>query len=375
MSQPNNFGFTEEASMLKSGARKFFAEHLPVDQLHALVASDHDPERMPEAVWREDLWQQMVELGWTAVAVPESADGLGLPLVAVAGLIEEAGRAAVPGPLFTTLSATYLLAACGEAAAFALAEIADGRSATIAATGPTGAWDAEATPLTANKGRISGTACFVQDARKAERLLVVAREGQALNLYWLATDADGVTIRPDAILDLTRDQARVEFSDAEATLVGEAAEVVFSEAMPAIWTLLGADIVGGCEWLLQTTVEYAQSRKQFDHPLGFFQGVKHPLVNVMIAIDESKSLVYNAACAFDHERERMLQYAHMAKASASDTAGFAAGRAVQLHGGIGFTWECYVHLFFKRQLHSQMLWGDGAWHRARLADLLIGQAA
>jgi alkylation response protein AidB-like acyl-CoA dehydrogenase len=145
--------------------------------------------------------------------------------------------------------------------------------------------------------------------------------------------------------------------------------------LPAIWTLLGADIVGAAEWQLQTTVEYVNARQQFDHPLGFFQAVKHPLVNVMVQIDQARSLVYNAACAIDTQPERALQYAHMAKASASDTAAFASGRSVQCHGGIGFTWECFVHLYFKRQKHSQMLWGDAAWHRARLADILIGEVA
>jgi len=103
--------------------------------------------------------------------------------------------------------------------------------------------------------------------------------------------------------------------------------------------------------------------------------VKHPLVDVMVQIDQTKSLVYNAACAIDAEPENALKYAHMAKASASETAAFSAGRAVQYHGGIGFTWECYVHLYFKRQKHSQMLWGDAAWHRSRLADLLMGPVA
>jgi alkylation response protein AidB-like acyl-CoA dehydrogenase len=117
------------------------------------------------------------------------------------------------------------------------------------------------------------------------------------------------------------------------------------------------------------------TRQQFDHPLGFFQAVKHPLVDVMVQIDQAKSLVYNAACAVDEEPELAARYAHMAKASASETAAFASGRSVQCHGGIGFTWECFVHLYFKRQKHSQLLWGDAAWHRARLADILIGEVA
>ena len=145
--------------------------------------------------------------------------------------------------------------------------------------------------------------------------------------------------------------------------------------MPAIWTLLAADMVGAGEWQLQTTVEYANARQQFDKSLGFFQAIKHPLVNVMVEVDKSKSLVYSAACAFDTEPERAARLAHMAKSAASDMADFASSRSVQFHGGIGFTWECFVHLYFKRQKHSQQLLGDGPWHRARLAELLIDKAA
>ncbi len=139
-------------------------------------------------------------------------------------------------------------------------------------------------------------------------------------------------------------------------------------------TLLAADMCGAAEWQLQTTVEYVKTRQQFDHPLGFFQAVKHPLVDVMMQIDQAQIAGLQRGLRDRHGPARALRAAHMAKASASDTAAFASGRSVQFHGGIGFTWECFVHLYFKRQKHSQMLLGDGAYHRARLADLLIGPA-
>ena len=374
MTQPTNFGFGEEAALLKESARKFFSDNFTTETLHSLVAGDHDPERMSDCAWDQSLWQQMVALGWTSLAVPEEAGGLGMPLVAVAGLVEELGRAAFPCPLLGTLNATYVLAAA-DAGEAALGEIAEGVSATLAVTGEDGAWELGDSGVTAQDGKLSGTAWYVQDARKSERLLVSARDGDSLALYWVATDGEGVAVAPDAIVDLTRDQAHVVFDNAPARKVGSDALAALQAAMPAIWTLLAADITGAAEWQLQTTVEYVGARQQFDHSLGFFQAVKHPLVNVMIQIDECKSLTYNAACAFDTEPERAAQLAHMAKASASDTADFASGRSVQCHGGIGFTWECYVHLYFKRQKHSQMLFGDAAWHRAQLADLLIGPIA
>lgn len=375
MTQPDDFGFSEEAALLKESARKFFADRFPVATLHTMVASDHRPERMTEAHWDRELWQEMVDLGWTMLAVPEAAGGVGMPAVAVAGLAEELGRAAFPSPLLGTINATYVLAACGSGGEQPLADIAGGSSASLAVTNSQGSWAAGDTDVVCSGGSLTGTAWFVQDARKADRLLVSAQSAGGVALFWVAADAPGVTIEPDAIVDLTRDQAHVRFDKVEAQQVSANGLAALEEAMPAIWTVLAADIVGAAEWQLQTTVEYVGTRQQFDHPLGFFQAVKHPLVNVMIQIDETKSLVYNAACAIDTEPGRARQYAHMAKASASETAAFASGRSVQCHGGIGFTWECHVHLYFKRQKHSQMLWGDAAWHRARLAEIVMGAAA
>lgn len=374
MAQPDNYGFGEEAALLKESARKFFADNFSTERLHSLVAGNPDPERQTDCLWEEDLWQQMVELGWTTLAVPESAGGLGMPAVAVAGLVEELGRAAFPCPLIPTLSATYVLAQC-EAGEGALGEIAEGLSATLAVTDRNGSpWPSD-TDVELRDGALHGTACFVQDARKAQRLLVSARDGENIGLYWVAVDAEGVTVKPDAIVDLTRDQAHIAFDGVQAQQVSSNGLAALEAGLPAAWTLLAADIVGAAEWQLQTTVEYAGARQQFDHSLGFFQAVKHPLVDVMIQIDQSKSLVYNAACALDSEPEKAAQLAHVAKASASETAAFASGRSVQYHGGIGFTWECYVHLYFKRQKHSQLLFGDAVWHRARLADILLGEAA
>jgi alkylation response protein AidB-like acyl-CoA dehydrogenase len=375
MTQPNNFGFGEEAALLKESARKFFADSFTTDKLHKMVASDHNPERMSACAWDSRLWQQMVDLGWTSLAVPESAGGLGMPVVAVAGLAEEVGRAAFPCPLLATLNATYVLAACGDGSQAALGEIAEGITASLAITNQNASWELSDTDVTWTQGKLNGTAWFVQDARKVDRLLVSAQSDTGLSLYWVATDAAGVTILPDAIVDLTRDQAHVRFDNAPAQLVSANGVAALQAAMPAIWTILAADVVGAAEWQLQTTVEYVRTRQQFDHPLGYFQAVKHPLVDVMILIDQCKSLVYNAACAIDTEPSRAAEFAHMAKASASETAAYASGRSVQYHGGIGFTWECFVHLYFKRQKHSQLLWGDAAWHRARLANILIGAVA
>lgn len=374
MSMPKNFGFGEEEQMLRDSARKFFQTNLPTDRLHKLVAADPDPDHPSGCNWDPALWAQITELGWTGLAVPERAGGLGMSCVAVAALAEEAGRAAFPSPLIPTLLSTCVLDACAtEAADAALADIGAGKSAALALTDRRGTWNDAAAGAICTDGVLNGGAWYVQDARKADSFIVRAREGDGCGLYLVAADAPGLSVVPDAIVDLTRDQAHLEFNGVRpvAQLSADAVAVI-RKAEPALFTIIAADMCGAAEWQLQTTVEYAKVRKQFDRAIGFFQAVKHPLVDVMLQIDQARSHVYNAACAIDHEPENAAKFAHMAKAAASDMAAFGSGRSVQYHGGIGFTWEAYLHLYFKRQIHNQRLLGDATYHRARLADLLMG---
>tara|TARA_R110002072_G_scaffold51389_7_gene137955 strand:+ start:9447 stop:10577 length:1131 start_codon:yes stop_codon:yes gene_type:complete len=376
MTQSNNFGFGEDETMLRDSARKFFADNCGPEKIHSQVADNPDIHRAVESKWDKGLWKQIAELGWTAVCVPEAAGGIGMPVVAAVALAEEAGKAAFPSPLIATLNATFAVRECNsDAATKLLGEIATGSSATLAITNEKGSWQATDTGVTAKDGKLSGTAYFVQDALKADVLVVSADSGNGVALYRVDPAADGVTIHADAIIDLTRDQAHISFDGAAAELLDAKGAEALTKAMPAILCITSADMIGSGEWLLQTTTEYAQTRVQFDRPLGFFQAVKHPLVNVMLAIDAAKSLTYNAACAIEEEPENALKLARMAKSAASDMAVFSSSRAVQFHGGIGFTWECFVHLFFKRQMHNHILYGDGKYQRALLADMLIGKAA
>lgn len=384
MAQPRDFGFGAEETMLKDAARRFFNENCDDSTLMALVGGNSDPARQPECLWDKKAWQQVVELGWAAMAVPEDAGGIGMSAVAVAGLVEEAGRAAYPSPLNAVINATYVLAACKtEAANTALRDIGEGKTVALAMTDKQGSWQSTDTDVVASgSGKITldGTAWFVQDAGKVDSFLVAAAADTGVGLYVVAADAPGVTIIADSIIDLTRDQAHIEFKSVEVdmTCVAAAAgsgDAAIDAALPAIHTMTAADMCGAGEWQLQTTAEYARTRVQYDQLIGFFQAVKHPIVDMMIMIDHARSLVYNAACAIDHEPEHSAMYAHMAKASASDMAQFASSRSVQFHGGIGYTWECFVHLRFKRQLHNQVLYGDAAYHRAMLADIWMGPIA
>ncbi len=371
MPVPANFGFGEEEQALRDAVRKFLAEQLPTDRLHRLVAS----ASAPELRWDPALWSQMAALGWTGVGVPERCGGVGVGMVAGVALAEEAGRAALPAPLVGTLQASALLSACGSTAADALlGEVAEGRAVALGITGPRGSWRGDDCAVECSGGVLNGTAHWVQDAAKADVFLVAAQSAGGVGLYAVRARGVGVSVLPDAIVDLTRDQARVVLDAAEATALVPPgrAQAVIAAAEPALFTLLAADLCGAAEWLLQTTAEYARVRQQFDRQIGFFQAVKHPLVDVMIAIDGARSLLYNAAATIDHEPASALRAAHMAKAAASDAANFGASRAVQFHGGIGFTWECHVQIYFKRQLHNEALLGDAAWHRAELSGMLLG---
>ena len=383
MAQPKDFGFGSEEQMLRDQARKFLKDNSPIEKLRALVAKDHklayESDVQPLA-WDERVWKQMVELGWTALAVPESAGGAGMKMIAVAALAEEIGRAALPSPLIATLIATSVLRAAGtDAAKACLERIVGGDAASLAGPGAEGSWLPDATSIAATASGdgvvLKGTVPFVQDARKAAFFVVAARDAKGVGLYAVAADAPGVTIRPDRVVDLTRDQAHVEFDDVKVDKAGVVAasgagEKAVAAALPAILTIVAADLCGAAEWQLQTTAEYARVRTQFDRLIGFFQAVKHPIVNVMIDVDRARSLTYAAACAIDTDPADALRLARMAKAAASDAGAFASSRSIQLHGGIGFTWECDVHIYVKRQKHNQFYFGDGPYQRAKIAQLI-----
>ncbi|MDG1206574.1 MAG: acyl-CoA/acyl-ACP dehydrogenase, partial [Pseudomonadales bacterium] len=319
-------------------------------------------------------WNEMVALGWTALAVPEAAGGLGMSLVTAVAVAEEIGRGAMPTPLTATLQSTFVLRqaftqeANSQQAIQWLKKIVEGSSASLAIQGAAGCLELDATDVTATDNKLNGVACFIQDLQKVDFLVVSVKDNGRLKLFCVDLNAEGVRVSHDRIVDLSRDQGRVSFNNVSATCVAEDGVGVLNRAWPALLTLVSADIAGGCEWLLQTTAEYAKVRTQFDRPIGFFQAVKHPIVNMMIAADETRSLTYAAAAAYDSDPDTSHRAAHFAKSNASDTAEFCANRATQLHGGIGFTWEHDVQIYHKRVMHSQQLFGDGYWQRQMAAS-------
>jgi alkylation response protein AidB-like acyl-CoA dehydrogenase len=379
---PRDFGFGEDEQLARDLARRFLDENLPISRLRALVAADPEAayERGERPAWDEGIWKQIGELGWAGLAVPESAGGVGGKMVGIAALVEEVGRHALPSPFVATICAAFALRAARSAAADAwLARIADGAAASLAITDARGSWEPDDTGVTARADGadlvLSGAAHFVQDAFKADFFVVSARGARGIVLCAVPADAAGALLVQNHIHDLTRDQATVKLDGVRVpreNVVCEDGAAALRHAWPSLLVAVAADLCGTSEWQLQTTVEYAKQRKQFERQIGFFQAVKHPLVNAMIEIDRARSLLYHAACCIDSDDPGAEAAARMAKSAASDAGAFISDRSVQLHGGIGFTWECDVHLFFKRSLHNQTLYGDGAYQRVKLADQLIG---
>ncbi len=381
-SAPRNFGFGEDEAMLRDVARKMLDEKFTTERLRNLVAQSPEPvyDQGERAAWDEQLWSEIVELGWTGLAVGEEEGGSDISLVGIAGMIEEVGRHALPSPLIPTLSASIVLRTVGsEAAKALLSRIAEGATATLALTNDRGSWEPEDTPLVAREDGdslvLDGAARFVQDAFKADVIIVSANIGDKTVLCAVEKDTAGVTLNADHIHDLTRDQASVQFENVRVEpdfIISEDAGEALRSAWPSLLVLVSADLCGASEWLLQTTVEYATQRVQFDRPIGFFQAVKHPLVNAMVEIDRARSILYHACAEIDSGSGGAVLAARMAKSAASDAAAFMSDRAIQLHGGIGFTWEYALHIYFKRNLHNQALYGDGVFQRKKLADLIIG---
>ncbi|MEM9938328.1 MAG: acyl-CoA dehydrogenase family protein [Pseudomonadota bacterium] len=379
---PRDFGFGEDESMLRDVARKMLDDRLPMEKLRTLVAESPAPiyddgERAP---WDDKLWAEIVELGWTGLAVGEDEGGSDISLVGIAGMIEEVGRHALPSPLIPTLCATMVVrTAGGDVAAQVMSRIAGGETASLAVTDERGSWEPEDVPLIATQDGdallLNGTARFVQDAMKADLFIASATLGDSIVLFAVDKDAAGLELEPDHIHDLSRDQASAHFNgvriEASAIITQDGASAL-KAAWPKLLVLVSADLCGASEWLLQTTVEYAKERVQFDRPIGFFQAVKHPLVDAMVDIDRARSLLYHACAEIDAGSQRAEMAARMAKSAASDAAAYMSDRAIQLHGGVGFTWEYGLHIYFKRNLHNQALLGDGVYQRKKLANLMIG---
>jgi alkylation response protein AidB-like acyl-CoA dehydrogenase len=368
------FSFTDEQQEFRSVLRRFLEDKSPTTEVRRLMETDEgcDPE-----VWR----QLSQELGLTAIHIPESYGGQGFGVGELAIAVEEMGRALLCAPYFasTVLAATAILKAGSEdQKQLMLPEIASGETvATLALAEESGAWDTSGVAMTAtangDKYTLEGTKSFVLDGCTAGVIVVVARKAgssgdDGVSFFTVAGDAAGLERTQLNSMDPTRKLARLTFSGVDAELLGEeggAAEPL-AETLDVAAICLANEMVGGAERLRESAVEYANMRVQFGRAIGSFQTLKHKAADMLLEVELAKSAAYYAAAAADEDDEEVSALASLAKAAAADVYMQTAVHTVQIHGGIGFTWDNDTHLWFKRAKSSEVFLGGSAYHRERL---------
>jgi alkylation response protein AidB-like acyl-CoA dehydrogenase len=375
-----DFGFNQEQELLRNTARKFLENECTSEFVRARMA---EPAGVTDA-----FWTKLAEQGWTGLVYPEEFGGTGLGFVDLTVLMEEMGRAVMPGPFFSTLLGGLTILEAGSAAQKKewLTKIAGGEAkAALAFTEPNARWDAAAVAVTAREaGRkytLSGTKLFVLDAHVADVIVVVARTRESkrpeegLSLFLVPKGARGLTVKLLPTMDQTRKLCEVKFDDvvvgAEALLgPRDGAWAPLARVLDRATVALCAEMCGGAQRVLDMTTEYAKIRIAFGKPIGSYQGVKHKAADMLVESENAKSLTYYAAWAVDENVPEAPLAASMAKAYASDAFRKIAGAGIQLHGGIGFTWEHDLHLYFKRAKSSEFTFGDASYHRERVAQLI-----
>jgi alkylation response protein AidB-like acyl-CoA dehydrogenase len=353
------FAFTDEQVMIADTVRGFFAEHASSERTRAAMAASGTAAGIDRALWSSFA----SELGLAGVGLPEDHGGAGLGMVEFALVAEAAGSKVAAIPLLGLAMVGRGIAAGGSDAQKSqwLPRLAGGEVMAAAA------W---ADGLRANDGRLSTTLNFVPHGGAADLLLVYGGDDA-----WLVDlKGDGVAVTTHVTMDQTRPLATIVLDGAavEPLADGRAATMA---ALAAGWICLSAEALGGAQETLDRTVAYSRERVQFGRAIGSFQAYKHRLADMMVEIEQARSAVYWAACALDEGSEEATLALHAAKSFCADTYHMCAGNMIQLHGGIGFTWEHDAHLFFKRARSILTLLGDGQWHREQVARLIMGAAA
>ncbi len=371
-----NFAFSEEQDQLRDAVRKFLEAKSPEAEVRRLMETTegYDPA----------VWSQMAnELGLQSLHIPEAHGGQGFTWVELGIVLEEMGRALLCAPYFSTvvLAANAIMNAGTDAQQGALLPgIASGETiATLAFTEPNGKWDAAGITLEAtgsgDTAKLSGTKMFVIDGHTADLIVVVARAAgttgeDGISFYTVAGDASGLTRTALATMDQTRKQAKLEFDGVEAQLLGTAGAgwPALAKTLDQAAVALSNEMVGGGQFVLDESVQYAKDRVQFGRPIGSFQAIKHKCADMLLEVESAKSAAYYAAWAAAEDNDELPVVASLAKAYCSDAYFHAAAENIQIHGGIGFTWEHNAHLYFKRAKSSEILLGDATYHRELLAQ-------
>ena len=365
-----NFAFSDEQEELRAVVRRFLAEKSPEPEVRRLM------ETVPG--YDRDVWRLAAgQLGLPGLAIPEKFGGSGFGYPELTVVFEEMGRALLCAPFFATvaLAANLLLAAEDEnAKADYLPGLATGDLiGTVALAEPSSRWDEAGVslPATAADGAwtLTGEKLFVLDAAVADLILVVARTPAGVSVFAVPKGAPGLVVEPLATMDQTRKQARVLLRDTPARLVGAdgAGWPAVSRMLDLAAVALAAEQVGGAQRVLDMAVEYAKTRVQFGKPIGSFQAIKHKCADMLLEVESARSAAYYG-CFVANDADELPVAASLAKAYCSEAYLHAAAENIQIHGGIGFTWEHPAHLYFKRAKSSELLFGDPAYHRELLAQ-------
>jgi alkylation response protein AidB-like acyl-CoA dehydrogenase len=367
------FAFSAEQQEFRGMVRRFVDAHSSEAAVRELLetARGFDP-----AVWSA----MSDQLGLQGLIVPEALGGQGFGPVELGIVLEEMGRSLVCAPYFSTvvLAVNTLLVADDEDARRALLpRIASGETiATLAFAEPSGRWDESGIEARARRDgagwKIHGTKLYVLDGHTADVVLVAARTGAGVSLFSVAGDAPGLTRTPLATLDPTRKQARLDFDGVAATPVGTdgAGWRVLSTVLDLAAVALAAEQVGGAQRCLDMSVAYAKERVQFGRPIGSFQAIKHKCADVLLEVESARSAAYYAGWCASERSDELPAVAALAKAYCSDAYLHAASENIQIHGGIGFTWDHPAHLYYRRAKSSDLLFGDATYHRELLARRL-----
>jgi len=376
-----NFAFSEEQDQLREAVGKFMESKSPSAEVRRLMETT---EGFDPAIWK----QMAQELGLQSLHLPEAHGGQGFTFVELGIVLEEMGKVLLCAPYFSTvcLAANAIMNAGTDAQQGELLPgIASGDTiAALAFTEPNGKWDASGITMEAKssgsggKGdawTLEGTKMFVLDGHTANTIVVVAREAgtsgdDGIGFFVVDGDAKGLNRTPLATMDQTRKQARLDFSGVAARPLGDVGKgwAALSKTLDQAAVCLANEMVGGGQKVLDMAVEYAKVRVQFGRPIGSFQAIKHKCADMLLEVESGKSAAYYAAWAAGEDNEELPVVASLAKAYCSDAYFHAAAENIQIHGGIGFTWEHDAHLYFKRAKSSEILLGDATYHRELLAQ-------
>jgi alkylation response protein AidB-like acyl-CoA dehydrogenase len=363
-----NVSFSEDQLQLRASVRRFLNQYSSEADVRRLMDTDEgfDPS----------LWSRMAnELGLQGLVIPEEHGGSGASWVELGIVLEEMGRSLLCAPFFSTvvLAATTVLESGDARAMRELSGIADGSTiATLALTEESGLWEEHGIELPASKREggyvLNGRKSYVLDGLVAHLFIVPARTPEGVTLFLVRGDAPGLTRHPLKSLDLTRKLAAIDFTDVPAEVLGTAGKGwgVLERALDLAAVGLAAEQVGVAQAALDMAVEYAKVRIQFGRAIGSFQAIKHKCVDVLLDVESARSAAYYALEAASQRTEELPAAASLAKAFCSDASVLATHENIQIHGGIGFTWELAAHLYYKRAKSMELYLGDPIYHRERL---------